>query len=175
MRAKPHLEHLLFCPPCLIIADGVLESPLNVLDYHFWLVDQVVHNQPIHFVRDKGGSQIVVRFLDTFQITSMLCNNRTLPMGLSSSSECMHSPWAVIPHTLHLICTAATLHDSKFLPQRYRPQLHSLLNGINCWIFGSLHYLVLFVLPPWTPAILYNRVAKTLHPPLSWYLFTLLV
>src|SRR5438105_3694514 len=61
----------------------------------------------------------------------MLFNNRTLPMGLPSSSECMHSPWAIILHTLHLICTDARLHDSKFLPQRYGPQLHSLLNGIN--------------------------------------------
>src|SRR5438128_2679839 len=76
MRSKPHLEHLLFCPPCLRIADGVLESPLNVPDYHFWLVRQVVDDQTIHFIGDEGNRQITVRFLDTFQITSMLCNNR---------------------------------------------------------------------------------------------------
>src|SRR5438128_9129390 len=92
MRAKPHLEHLLFCPPCLRIVDGVLESPLNVPDYHLWLVGQVVHNQPIHFIGDESGCKITVRFLDAFQITSMLCNNRTLPMGLPSSSEGMHLP-----------------------------------------------------------------------------------
>src|SRR5437667_4571563 len=97
--AKPHLEHLLFCPPCLFIADGVFVSPLNVLDYHFWLVGHVVYNQPIHFIGDEGRSQIAVRFLDTFQITGMLRNNGTLPMGLPSSSECMHSPWAIVLHT----------------------------------------------------------------------------
>ena len=119
MRAKLHLEHLLFFPPCLIIADGIFESPLIVLDYHFWLVGHVVHNQPIHFIGDEGGSQIAVRFLDTFQITSMLYNNRTLPMGLPSSFECMHSSWAIGLHTFDLICTTITHHDSKFLPQRY--------------------------------------------------------
>src|SRR6266498_90394 len=85
----------------------------------FWLVGQVVHNQPIYFIGDEAVSQIAVRFLDTFQITSMLCNNGTLPMGLPSSSECMHSPWAIVLHTLDLIYTAFTPHDSKFLPQRY--------------------------------------------------------
>src|SRR6266542_4978905 len=106
-------------PPCLRIADGVLESPLNVPDYHFWLVRQVVDDQTIHFIGDEGNRQITVRFLDTFQITSMLCNNRTFPMGLPSSSEGMHLPWAIFLETLHLIYTALTLHYSKFLPQRY--------------------------------------------------------
>src|SRR5438105_12838372 len=105
----------------------------------------------------------------------MLRNNGTLPMGLPSSSECMHSPWAIVLHTLDLIYTAFTPHDSKFLPQRYLPQLDGLLNGINGWIFGPLHYLVLSVLRLRTPSILYNRVAKTMLPPLSWHLFTLLV
>src|SRR6266542_2538890 len=97
----------------------------------------------------------------------MLRNNGTLPMGLPSSSECMHSLWAIVLHTLDLISTAITHHDTQILPQRYSTQLHSILNGINCWIFGPLYYLILSVLPLPTPDILYNRVAKTLLHPLS--------
>src|SRR5204862_6849 len=108
IRSNPHLEHLLFCPPCLRVADGVLESPFNVPNYHFWLVRQVVDDQTIHFIGDEGNRQITVRFLDTFQITSMLCNNRTFPMGLPSSSE--ESPRCSICSTSSSsICICSTI------------------------------------------------------------------
>src|SRR5438046_2608934 len=42
--SEHHCRVIHSCPPCLRIANGVLESPLNVLDYHFWLVRQVVDN-----------------------------------------------------------------------------------------------------------------------------------
>ena len=56
----PHTFQTSSRTPFVLLADGVLESPLNVPGYHFWLVRQVVDNQTIHFIGDEGNRQITV-------------------------------------------------------------------------------------------------------------------
>ena len=119
--AELHLEHLLFSPPCLQITNGVLVRLLNMSNNHFWLIIEVVHNQPINLHCNKIRWYVAMRLLNFWHQTCMLCHNRTFPVGLPSTLESMYPPRASIVHTLDIIFFTPRLHDSKFSIQRYCP------------------------------------------------------
>ena len=169
---KPHKcqtasQTLLFSPPNLCIADHILEILFNVPNYQCRLVIHFVKNHHIHLFGHESRCDITVMSHNTCQSTSMWCNNWTFSVCFELPLVGMHSPCTVSICTPHLVFFAARLQHSEFLPQRYSPDLHSILHIFNGTILCPLYDLIHSVFKLQTSNILYHWIPKTLFTPFT--------
>jgi hypothetical protein len=52
---RPLLYHLLFHPPCFGVANGILKIMLNLCDYWFRLIVDVINNSYVHMMVMKAN------------------------------------------------------------------------------------------------------------------------